>query len=527
MYNYISKHKQLNILIFIITISTSLGQVLGSMSLSPILNNLVNRNIQGIVKWSFISLLIWIATLLLGYISSVLEEHTIKLMSNDIRTDFAKNISRMSITDYEKNDKSHYVSWMNNDVQIIQDNGFRSLYNLTGNMTTIIFAIGSLIYYHYSLAIVALIFSLFLVVLPKGFSTIMEKQTLRIKSTNSTFLEKIDDILGGFSVFSYHNCLTIMTQKVNDESEILGTQKVNYIKTIGALNTLISFVSVLSQIFMMFFTATLAYLGVITIGVITTSGNLSGLIFTNLSQVSTNLFSIKSVKPILKQNLTTSRLKKGNQTQKIDHFTDTIRLENVSFSYGNKPVLRNVSYIFEKGKKYAIIGDSGSGKSTLLKILLKRLNPDTGTVYIDQKNYTELSESSITNLMEYVEQRPYLFNETIKNNISLNTKTTNEHLLPILTKLGIHDFAKLSDKIIGHGNNFSGGQRQRIALARALNFSKNIIFLDEVTSGLDKQSSQEIETILLSNPSVTVVMITHHLSDETKNKLDGILEVGI
>ena len=129
--------------------------------------------------------------------------------------------------------------------------------------------------------------------------------------------------------------------------------------------------------------------------------------------------------------------------------------------------------------------------------------------------------------MEYVEQRPYLFNETIKNNISLNTKTTNEHLLPILTKLGIHDFAKLSDKIIGHGNNFSGGQRQRIALARALNFSKNIIFLDEVTSGLDKQSSQEIETILLSNPSVTVVMITHHLSDETKNKLDGILEVGI
>lgn len=527
MHRYISKHKKLNILVFILTIIVSLGQVLSSMSLSPILNNLVNQNIQGIVKWSFISLLIWMATLLLSYISSVLEEHTIKLMSNSIREDFSKNISEMSITDYEKNDKSHYVSWMNNDVQIIQDNGFRSLYNLTGNMATIIFAILSLIYYHYSLAVVALIFSFFLMVLPKCFSKTMEKQTLYIKNANSTFLEKIDDILGGFSVFSYHNSLTIMTQKVSNESEVLGTQKVNYTKTIGALNTLISFVSILSQIFMMLLTAILAYLGVITIGVITTSGNLSGLIFTNLSQVSSNLFSVKAVKPILKQNLTIPNSSKVNLTQKIDRFADAIKLENISFSYENKPVLKNVSYTFEKGKKYAITGDSGSGKSTLLKILLKRLEPDTGTVYIDQKKYIDLSESSITNLMEYVEQRPYLFNETIKNNISLNTKNTDENILHIATKLGINNFAELSDKIIGHGNNFSGGQRQRIALARALNFSKSIIFLDEVTSGLDKHSSQEIENILLSNPSVTVVMITHNLSDETKNKLDGILEVGL
>lgn len=200
----------------------------------------------------------------------------------------------------------------------------------------------------------------------------------------------------------------------------------------------------------------------------------------------------------------------------IHQFEQTLSLENVSFQYENSTTesLRNINISFEKGKKYALVGQSGAGKSTLLDLILGFYQPNEGKISIDRMAVENLSLKSYRALFGLVTQEPILFNDTIENNLSFS-QVDNIKINQALTIGNALEFArKISNQPIGErGNKLSGGEKQRLTIARVAYRNPEIVLMDEATSALDSQNESEVQKaldILLENK--TSIIIAHRLS---------------
>ena len=205
----------------------------------------------------------------------------------------------------------------------------------------------------------------------------------------------------------------------------------------------------------------------------------------------------------------------------LQKFSKTIKLQNISFTYNErkKMALNNLSYSFEKGKTYAIIGKSGAGKSTLIDLLLNLYSPTKGSILIDDINLNEISLHSWREKIGIVNQDLFLFHDTIEDNIKFgNNKASMRNIIQASELSNCHEFiAKLPKKyktIVGEkGHKLSGGERQRVALARALIKNPDILILDEATSQLDSHSEKLIQTAIDNlRTEKTIIIIAHRLS---------------
>lgn len=196
-----------------------------------------------------------------------------------------------------------------------------------------------------------------------------------------------------------------------------------------------------------------------------------------------------------------------------------IEFKNISFSYGNRNILKDLSFVVNPGHKIAIVGPTGAGKSTISKLIFRFYDPSSGNIYIDDQCLRDVTQSSLRSNIGVVPQDTVMFNDTIKYNISYSK--------PGSTMIEIENVAKLSsiDKFIAdlelgyetvvgeRGLKLSGGEKQRVAIARALLKNPKIFIFDEATSALDTKTEKLIEKSLkkLSNKNTTLV-IAHRLS---------------
>lgn len=205
----------------------------------------------------------------------------------------------------------------------------------------------------------------------------------------------------------------------------------------------------------------------------------------------------------------------------------TIRFENVKFRYGNnQPVLENVNLQIGCGIT-GIKGKSGSGKSTLAALLLKSIEPESGSIWINGVNLRELSRENLTEIISIAHQQSDLFTGTISENISIGMKADGERIHEISDRLGITEFAErlpdgMNTWISEYGSNLSGGQRQRISIARALYRNTPVLILDEATVAIDAVAEEKIMQTIewYKNHGNTVIIIAH--SDTTLKICDNI-----
>ena len=173
------------------------------------------------------------------------------------------------------------------------------------------------------------------------------------------------------------------------------------------------------------------------------------------------------------------------------------------------------------------MGESGSGKTTLTKIILGLLPGYTGNVWYGKQEQKEINTEDLYNRVAYVDQQVYLFQDTLRFNITLGMPYTDEDVMSVIRKCHLENYVcSLSDGldtvIMENGKNLSGGQRQRIALARALIRKVQYIILDEGTSALDETNAVDIENNLLTTQDMGVIIITHNLRDCIREKLTAV-----
>ena len=215
---------------------------------------------------------------------------------------------------------------------------------------------------------------------------------------------------------------------------------------------------------------------------------------------------------------------------------ESCRFDRVTFSYGVKPVLKEISLEIPAGRVTTLIGESGSGKTTIADLMLGLFVVDSGTVTLDGKPLGSLDLLKWREMVGYVPQEVLLFNNSIFDNIALGDPSiTDEQVRKSLEEAGALEFVDaLADGIhapVGErGTMLSGGQRQRIALARALVHRPALLILDEATSALDPITEAEIcETVRRQAGKLTVLAITHQkawveIADRVYRVIDGNVE---
>lgn len=223
-----------------------------------------------------------------------------------------------------------------------------------------------------------------------------------------------------------------------------------------------------------------------------------------------------------------------NQNPKIiERFNKEISISQLDFSYEEHQTLKNISISIQKGKMTSIVGPSGSGKSTLIDILMGYYKIKDGSISIDGTAFEKINLNSWRDLIGYIPQQPFLFNASIRANISwANPKIKNDDIISACKLAHVHDFVMdMKDgyeTIVGErGMKLSGGQAQRICLARAIASQPEILILDEATSSLDSNSESLIqESIESLQGDITIISVAHRLSTIVNSNHIYFLEEG-
>lgn len=240
-----------------------------------------------------------------------------------------------------------------------------------------------------------------------------------------------------------------------------------------------------------------------------------------INSIITIRFSWPSLKAVFASLESNDALPSIQTTKNELTFNHTLKLSSCSFSHQpGQQILNDVTIEILKGQKVGIVGYSGSGKTTLVEILSGLLKPTKGSIFLDDEEIGEHNLSSIMQLIAFVPQDVFFFDDTILKNLTLEENTyiiDQDKLARILDLLTLKDFVKglkngLNTKVGEYGIKLSGGQKQRLGFARALYKDPAILILDESTSALDYLTEKELlENLRIHFPSLTIIKVAHRL----------------
>ncbi|WP_264559328.1 ABC transporter ATP-binding protein [Flavobacterium sp. N2270] len=484
-----------------------------------------------------------IITFLLKNIFNYIALNHLMLIKNgvlrDIRNKMFDKIISLPVSYYSEKRKGDVMARMLGDVNEVKNSFFNILELVIKEPMTIVFTIGAMVVISFKLTLFVFIF------IPiSGFIISKIGKTLKAKSKkaqneNGYLISIVEETLGGLKVVKSYNAEESFTTKFNNSIQKL----YKLTNSIGRKNNLSSpmseFMGIVVIAILLWYGGNMVLVETFADGSPLLEGSkfiaYMGLAYNILTpakaiskasyQVKNGLAAAERVFEVLEtENTITSK----ENAIVATGFTDKITIENINFKYEDEYVLQHFSLTVPKGKTIALVGQSGSGKSTIANLLTRFYDVNEGTIKIDGVDIKDLDIHSLRNLLGLVTQDSILFNDTIKNNITLGKENvTDEEIIEALKIANAYEFVKdlpngIETNIGDAGGKLSGGQKQRLSIARAVLKNPPIMILDEATSALDTESEKFVQ-IALENmmQNRTSIVIAHRLS--TIQKADSIV----
>lgn len=469
-----------------------------------VLNELIAMNLERFLKLSIYQMIVWCGIIFLDWVVKNYQVEVIQEFNLEIRNRIATDISNSTYQEFHSKSSGTYLSWLNNDVQTLNDQAFKQLFLVIKGISGTIFAVVTLNHYHWSLTVATLFSLMIMLLVPKIFASKMREVSLNLTNQNEAFLKSSETILNGFDVLASLNLLYVLPKKIK-EAGILLKMVIQRKTTVETLADAISFfLNIFFQISLVFLTGYLAIKGIVKIGT---------------KPIFLKLYSINPIE---------SNKMNDIEPNEVNRDFPLYEAKNICYKYGDKEILKNLNFCFQRNEKYLILGESGSGKSTLLKLLNGFLRDYSGELRFCGDDIKKTSYLNMVSNVLYVDQKAYLFEGTIRDNILLEENYTDEEILQSLEQVGlsVKDFPNnILDYYVGDdGRLLSGGQKQKITLARGLIRNKKIVLIDEGTSAIDRRTSLAIERKILDREDLTVIIVTHAPHPELKQYFTKIYQ---
>ena len=487
---------------------------------------------SGAINMQFSKVMIYTFALLITesvfkWIYEVMSYKFVAKMSLDTKIYIFNNLIKQDIESFYNNDVGDKISILTNDINTIETEYFRTFLNLVKSGFLFLFAFGTIFYVSYQMTIALTILSIISFVfgnIPmKNLKTFKEK----FSNSQSEYTARTSEYFNGYETIKVFGLEKYISKVFYNNSKNVYDKGLAYQKRYSLVTMISYFFGGFTFLGGFVCGGYLAYKGFITLGQMIVCVQLTNHIVNPLMFAIESYGKFKSVDKILNKIENTLISEENVETTEIKDFNNKISLEDVSFKYDDKKVLENISFDFEKGKKYALVGLSGSGKSTLMKLISKRIKADEGKICIDGTDLDEISRNSIINLISTINQNVFLFKGSIYDNITLFSKDySEEKVKDVILKAELGKYLdRLYDKelISENANNLSGGEKQRISIARSLIKDTKIILADEILSSLDNEIAFSIEKGLLELENITLISVTHRLIKESLKQYDKIL----
>ena len=510
MKKYILKYKLLN-LIHIILIGFSSAFLVGaSVTLSIMLNKLVESDFKGFLIWLGIEFGVYLLFLADTYLIRVNQTKLIQKMTLSLRDDYINSLTRKSFSEFKNKTVGEHLSILNNDIKIIEESGFESFYSLVSTVFTTFFSIIALFSYDYRIVLLSILLTLILTYLPRSFAHKMEKAMKRFS---------IGQLLG-YDTLYYSNKKEMLSIKCGEVIKKFIFEKIVFIKTSSLIEIIMSLFSIISQMLVLLLTGYLIILKQVSIGSISSVGQISGNIFNSLTTFNQLQVSISSVNIIFEKF---GAFEKSSHYRYIDKDIEEIKLTNVGYSFKDKEIFKNINCSFEKGKNYAIVGESGSGKSTLINIILGNNKQYSGSVKYNDVEISDIEESQLFKSVSYIGNITHIYHDSLRNNLTLwDNKINESEIINILKQVNLIDLIpRLDDEV--SMSFLSEGQKQRLGIARAYLTKTNVIIMDESMANLDRDNAFLIENQLLNDPTRMYITVSHHLQEKLLDRFHSII----
>lgn len=487
---------------------------------------------SGAINMQFSKVMIYTFALLITesvfkWIYEVMSYKFVAKMSLDTKIYIFNNLIKQDIESFYNNDVGDKISILTNDINTIETEYFRTFLNLVKSGFLFLFAFGTIFYVSYQMTIALMILSIISFVfgnIPmKNLKIFKEK----FSNSQSEYTARTSEYFNGYETIKVFGLEKFISKVFYNNSKNVYDKGLAYQKRYSLVTMISYFFGGFTFLGGFVCGGYLAYKGFITLGQMIVCVQLTNHIVNPLMFAIESYGKFKSVDKILNKIENTLISEENVETTEIKDFNNKISLEDVSFKYDDKKVLENISFDFEKGKKYALVGLSGSGKSTLMKLISKRIKANEGKICIDGTDLDEISRNSIIKLISTINQNVFLFKGSIYDNITLFSKDySEEKVKDVILKAELGKYLdRLYDKelISENANNLSGGEKQRISIARSLIKDTKIILADEILSSLDNEIAFSIEKGLLELENITLISVTHRLIKENLKQYDKIL----
>jgi len=540
----------------IATILSVIFNTLNLALLAPLLNTLFNKNTQHIVAKpeSWLSVIdtfnyyayratveygingalkfVCITIVVSVFLSNLFRYLSQRIMENlrihtllNLRKAVFNNVMDLHLSYFNNERKGDIISKVASDVQVVQ-------FSVTGTLQVVFKEPFQLIAYIVMLFLISYKLTLFsLLVIPVSAFIIsrivksLKQQATASQQSYGHMISYLDEALSGIKIIKAFNATAFIKQKFSTENN-------NYSRIIRSMARRQQMASPVSEFLGVSMVAGIVLYGGSLIIAGTSSLKAADFIvyialFSQvmrpakaISDAFSNIHSgIAAGERVLELIDEKPKITDAPDAVFIDTFSDSIRLENVSFAYNEKEVLKEVSLIIPKGKNIALVGPSGGGKSTLMDLLPRFIEPTGGRILIDGKDIQHVKTDSLRALMGIVNQESILFNDTIFNNIAFAKPNATQAEVEAAARIAnAHEFILNTENgyqtnIGDRGSKLSGGQKQRISIARAVLSNPPIMFLDEATSALDTESEKLVQDALNNlTKNRTSLIIAHRLS---------------
>ena len=443
----------------------------------------------------------------------------------DFRLRLYTKILQLPVGFFTEAKKGDIMSRMIGDIGEVQGSIFSALEGIVRDPLMIIAFLISMIFISPKLSLFLLIFLPLTAIIIGKISKRLKKQSTHYSQANGENISHVEETLGSIKVikaftaeprmlqkfslgnekmFTLLNKMTLRRDLASPVTEVLGVTVLCCILYIGG-RFVFSGENNLTGGDLMTFILAFAL-------IINPAKNLS----TTISNIQKGMGAIERIEEILNAPLL---VEEKPDAAILQGFNNAIEFKNVSFSYDEKVILKNISFVVEKGKTIALVGSSGAGKSTLADLIPRFHDVSEGAILIDGVNIKDFTISSLRKQMSIVTQEAILFNDTIGNNIALgNIDATSKEITDAAVIANAHNFIlqkenQYDTNIGDRGMKLSGGERQRVTIARAVLQNPPILILDEATSSLDTESERLVQDAIINlMQDRTSLVIAHRLS---------------